>query len=124
MICINFDLRKYLYSLVVSSFSFFVLYSFQITDYLNSLLRGLDNFLMSLADIVGTGTCNFVSLIVKIILLALSLLLVSFLLTATDKSQYFFHLSFNSTLKLINGISSDFQKLLRYINGTADVEFF
>ena len=28
--------------------------------------------------------------------------------------QYFAHLSFNSTLQLINGISSDLQKILNY----------
>ena len=38
--------------------------------------------------------------------------------------QYFVHLSFNSTLLLINGISNDLQKLLRYFNGTAIDAFF
>ena len=38
--------------------------------------------------------------------------------------HYFFHLSFNSTLILINGISSDLQKLLKYLNSTAIVAFF
>ena len=33
-------------------------------------------------------------------------------------------LSFNSTLQRINNISSDLQKLLKYINGTAIVTFF
>ena len=33
------------------------------------------------------------------------------------------HLSFNSTFQLINGISSDIQKLLKFCNGTAIVAF-
>ena len=40
-----------------------------------------------------------------------------------DKTQYFVHLSFNSTLQLINEISSDLQKLPRYFDGTAIVVF-
>ena len=59
-------------------------------------------------------------LIVKILLELTSLLSTP----AADKTQYFFHVSFNSTLKLINGISCDFQKLLKYFNGTAIVAFF
>ena len=39
-------------------------------------------------------------------------------LLGAAKRQYFDHLSFNFILKLINGISSDCQKLLRYVNGT------
>ena len=54
------------------------------------------------------------SLIVKIILSPLP---------AADKTHYFVHLSFNSTLQLINGISSDLQKLLKYFNGTTIVAF-
>ena len=34
-----------------------------------------------------------------------------------DKAQWFNHSSFNSTLQLINGISRDLQKILRYFNG-------
>ena len=45
------------------------------------------------------------------------------LLPAADKTHYFVHLSFNSTLQLINGISSDLQKLLKYFNGTTIVAF-
>ena len=41
-----------------------------------------------------------------------------------DKTQYFVHLRFNSTLQLSNGTSSDLQKLLKYFNGTAIVAFF
>ena len=60
------------------------------------------------------------SLIVKIILLELTFALSA---PAADKTQYFDHLSFNFTLQLIDGISSDLQKLLKYFNGTAIVEF-
>ena len=58
------------------------------------------------------------SLIVKILLLSSSLLL-TLSIPATDKTQYFAHVSFNSTLQLIHGISSNLQKLLKYANGTA-----
>ena len=43
---------------------------------------------------------------------------------AAEKAQYFVHLSFSSTLELINDILSDLQSLLRYINGTAVAVFF
>ena len=59
------------------------------------------------------------SLIVKIILLETAFALSA---PAADKTQYFVNL--NSTLQLINGISSDHQKLLKYFNGTAIVAFF
>ena len=68
-----------------------------------------------------TGTYNFVSLIVKIVLLELA---PASSAPAAAKTQCFFHLSFKSTLQLINGISNDCQKLLRYFNGTAIVAFF
>ena len=42
----------------------------------------------------------------------------------TDKTHSFVHLSFNSTLQLLNGISNDLQNLLRYFNGTVIVAFF
>ena len=60
-------------------------------------------------------------MIVKIILLRLSLALS---MSFADKTQYFVHLSFNSILQLINDISRDHQKLLKYFNGTAIVGFF
>ena len=64
------------------------------------------------------------SLIVKIILLLLSsFLLWALRVPATSKTQCFVHLSFNSTFQLINGISSDIQKLLKFCNGTAIVAF-
>ena len=75
---------------------------------------------MSLADKVLTETNNFVSLIVKTILLRLAFALS---LPAADKTQYFVHLSFNSTLQWINGISSDLLKLLIYFNDTAIFAF-
>ena len=53
---------------------------------------------MYLADKVTTGTNNFVSLIVKIILLWLAF---APSLPAKGKTQYFVHLSFTSILQLI-----------------------
>ena len=61
------------------------------------------------------------SVIVKIILLELAFALSA---PAADKRQYFVHLSFNSTSQLINGNSSDLQRLLNYFNGRAIVAFF
>ena len=63
------------------------------------------------------------SLIVKIVLLSsLSLLLISFSLLATDKTQYFDQLLCH--FQFINGISCDLNKLLKYFNGIAIVAFF
>ena len=62
------------------------------------------------------------SLIVKIILLGLLAFVLSLLVVV--KIQYFFHLSFNSTLQLINGISGDLKKLPKCFNGAAIVAFF
>ena len=62
------------------------------------------------------------SLIVKIISLSLTVPL-TLSKPAAEKMQYFVHLSFTSTLKLINAISSDLQKLLKYFNDTAIVPF-
>ena len=64
-------------------------------------------------------TYSFLFLIVKTILELLFVLS----LPPDDKTQYFVHLSFNSTLQLINGISSDLQKLLKYFNMTAIAAF-
>ena len=63
------------------------------------------------------------SLIVKIILLALASSLITFSVPSAEKTQYFLHLSFYSTLQLINGISSNLRKLLKYFDGTAIVAF-
>ena len=72
------------------------------------MLINVDSFRLFLADKVTTGTLNFVSLIVKIILeLAFGLSA-----PAADKAQYFVYLSFNATSQLINGILRDLQKLL------------
>ena len=43
---------------------------------------------------------------------------------AADKMQYFVHLSFNSSMQLINGIASDLQKLLKHFNDTSIAAFF
>ena len=64
---------------------------------------------------------NFVSWIIKKILLELGFALSA---SAVDKTQYFFHLSFNFTLQLINGISRDLQKLRKYFNEAVIVAFF
>ena len=61
------------------------------------------------------------SLVVNIKLLELASALSA---SAVDETQYFVHLSFNLILQLINGISSDIQKLLRNFNRTAIVAFF
>ena len=58
-----------------------------------------------------------------ITIISLSLLL-RLSLSAADKTQYFFHQGFNSTLPLINGILSDLQKLLKKFNGAAIVALF
>ena len=39
-------------------------------------------------------------------------------------TQCFVCLTFNSTFQLINGISSDLQKFVKYVNSTAVVPFF
>ena len=54
-------------------------------------------------------------------LLGLTLVL---LLPFEAKTQYFVHFSFNFTFQLLSGISSNFQKLLMYFNGTVTVVFF
>ena len=73
---------------------------------------------MSFVDKIITETYGFVSLIVKITLLGLASVL------SFSATQYFVHVSFNSTFQLTNGISKNPQKLFRYINGTAIVAFF
>ena len=78
---------------------------------------------MPLAGRVTTGTYKFDFLLVKEVLLS-SLLRLASSVTATDKTQYFVHLSFNSTLQLINETSSDFHKLLIYFNDPAIAAFF
>ena len=56
----------------------------------------------------------------NIVRMIISLILLSF----ADKTEWFVHSSFNYTLHLISGISSDLRKLLRYFNGTAAAMFF
>ena len=87
------------------------------------MLRSFDNFWLSLADKVTTEIYDFVYLIVKIILISF-LLLITFSIPAADRTQYFVHLSFKSTLQLLRGILRDIQKLLKYFNGEAIVTFF
>ena len=48
----------------------------------------------------------------------------SFSLSRTDKAPCLVYLSFNSTLKLIDVISTDHQKLVGYFNGKAMFAFF
>ena len=83
--------------------------------------RCFDSYWFSLAVKVTTGTHNFVSFIVKIVL-SESLLTLS--APTAAETHCFVYLSFNSTLQLINGISSDLQKLVNYFNVTALVVFF
>ena len=72
-----------------------------------------------------TGTYSFVSLIVKTILLELAPSSLSVLaVPGADKTKCFVHLSFNSTLHLVTGSSSDLQEVLRYFNGMAMVALF
>ena len=72
---------------------------------------------MIFADKITLGTYNFVSLIIKIILLALAFSLILFSLPATDKTQDFAHLRFYSNLQSMAfwAISRNY---LKYFNGT------
>ena len=119
----KFDSRKCLYFFAVFLFSFFLLYSFQQPDLSNLLLRNFESVWLSFTDKVTTGTYNFVSFLVKIILLELAPSLSLLPTSATGKTQCFFHLSFDSTLQLMNDISGDCQKLHRYFDSTAIVTF-
>ena len=118
-------IREYIYIRLLYFYSHFLFYIHSSKEKRESLSSPLlRNFDFSLADKIATGTYNFVSLIVKImILLALSL---SFPLSlpGADKTQNFVHVSFDSALQLVKGISSDFQKLLKYFNGTAIAAFY
>ena len=76
---------------------------------------------MFLAYKFTRGTFNLVSLTAKIILLGLEFTLST---PTAEKIQSFGHLSLNSTLQLINGISSDLPKLIKYFNDTAIIAFF
>ena len=64
---------------------------------------------------------RILSLIVKLILLSLLPLALS--VPATDKTQCFVHLSFSSTLQLINSNLGDLQKLLKDFYGIVIVAF-
>ena len=84
------------------------------------MLRCSESFWLSFFDNVTIGTINFVSFILKLILLELA----SSLLTLVAKTQCFVNLSFNSPLQIINSISSELQKLLRHFNDYDFVAFF
>ena len=114
-------------SILICLFSLFVLFLFQYTytDLSNSLLRSFDNFWLPFAVEMTKGICECVYFTVKTIFLELAPSSLSALAApSTDKSQCFAHVNFNSTLQLINGILSDFQKLFRYFNGTAIFDLF
>ena len=64
---------------------------------------------------------NFLSLVIKMILLELAFGLSA---PAADKTEYFVHLSFSFTLQLINSISSDLQKFLKHFTSTKIISFF
>ena len=49
---------------------------------------------------------------------------ISIIISSCRQNTIVWPLSFSSTLQLINGVSSDLQKLLKYFNGTAIVTFF
>ena len=68
------------------------------TDLSNPLLSIFDGLWLSFADKLITGIYNFMSLIVTKILLGLASVLST---RPVDKTEYFAHLSFNSTLQLI-----------------------
>ena len=78
------------------------------------------NTLKQINDKVAKGTYSFMSLIVKIMSLGLVFILS---VPAADKTQSFVYSSLHSAMQLINGISRDLQKLLKYFNGTAIVAF-
>ena len=61
------------------------------------------------------------SLIVK---MTLSPFAPAFSTPSAAETQCLVHLSFDSTLQLLNSTSSDLQKLLRYFNGATVVVFF
>ena len=74
---------------------------------------------------VSTGTCNFVDLKNnkkwKNIIIGIIIIIITAL---CKQSTMLFPFSFDSTLQLINDISSDLHKLLKDFNATAVVAFF
>ena len=60
--------------------------------------------LFTWVDIFAKNSKDTVTIIIIIIIIKI-------IISAADKTQYFVHLSFKSTLQLINVISSDIQKL-------------
>ena len=78
---------------------------------------------MPLADKVTTETCAFYVPFFCAFYSEEKIITISICILSTSYRQYFDHLSFNSTLQLINDISSDLQKLLKYVNGTTVAAF-
>ena len=76
------------------------------------------NFTLSSADKVTTGTYSFTSFIFKVAPFAL-IALASVPIAAVVNTQFSIHINESSILQLINGISNDLQKLLKYFSGTA-----
>ena len=85
------------------------------------MLKIIDSFWLSFANKVKIGTYSFASLIAKMILLELAS---AFSMSAETKAQCPVYLSFNSTLKLINGISSHLLKLPKHFKGNTIVVSF
>ena len=82
------------------------------------MLNSFDNFALSSADKVTIGTHNFVSVVLKN---ALSEPVASaFAPTGAEvNTQISIHPNESSILQLINGVSNDLQKLLKYFRGKA-----
>ena len=89
------------------------------------MLKRFDNFWLFFADgLLQEHNCASL-IITTILLLWLSISLsLRLSLSPADKTQNFAHLSFNSTLQLTNGISSNLPRFLKYFNSTAIVAFF
>ena len=105
----GYQLMDYFSCLFILTFCFIIIpmnWSFK------SFLRSFDNFWLFFAEKVITRAYNFVSLIVKLILLELTLSLSA--PAAAEKTQWLVHPSFNWTLHLMNGISNDLQKLINF----------
>ena len=72
------------------------------------MLNNFDSFALYSIFKVTIGTWSFVSVIAK-----------TEFPSSLDYIQFLSHFNESSTLQLINGISNDLQKLLKYFNGTA-----
>ena len=85
--------------------------------------NNFDNFTLSFADKVTIGTWSFASVILKV---ALSAPVASALapIAAEVNTQFSIYLNESSILQLINGVSNDLQKLLKYFSGIAIFALF